>query len=339
MDRRGEAARDWSAIEAEAARLYLEAQQSGDWDAAYAWVEQDPAHGYAFAKAETSWELSGQLDNAYLPEVPEDVAGPAGRFEALFSRRAFVGIVCAALIGTAGAVSIQKWMEVRRYSTPVGGEREIDLADGSVLKLNTDSSVEVALRKDVRLVRLLQGEARFNVAHESKRPFVVDAGDISFRALGTVFDVRRHDGVTALTVMSGRVGVDNKGKRKAVVDAGDYAVVSGGQVGVSTLTGSEMARRTAWSEGIITFDGETLEQAVAELNRYRAKPLVIGSPQIASLRVGGTVHTRDSDTFIRSLGATFGIRAVPGKDSVMILPGKASPGAQAAPESPGGSGN
>lgn len=179
MDRRGKTARDWSAIEAEAARLYLEAQQSGDWDSAYDWVERDPAHGYAFAKAEASWELSG------------------------------------------------------------------------------------------------------------------------------------------------RVGVADRGHRKAVVSAGNYAVVSGGTVGVSRLSTAQMARRTAWSEGVITFDGETLEQAVTELNRYRSKPLVIGSPEIASLRVGGTVHTADSDTFIRSLSSAFGLRAVPGKDSVLIMPGDA----------------
>ncbi|WP_067733862.1 FecR family protein [Novosphingobium naphthalenivorans] len=323
MDRRGKTARDWSAIEAEAARLYLEAQQSGDWDSAYDWVERDPAHGYAFAKAEASWELSGRLGESHLPEVPEEVAGPAGRFEAMFGRRALVGLVLAALVGTGVTVGLQKWMDVQRYSTAIGGERVVNLADGSTIRLNTGSTVEVSLRKKLRHIHLLQGEARFSVAHDPNRPFVVDAGNASFQALGTVFDVRRNSGLTELTVMSGRVGVADRGHRKAVVSAGNYAVVSGGTVGVSRLSTAQMARRTAWSEGVITFDGETLEQAVTELNRYRSKPLVIGSPEIASLRVGGTVHTADSDTFIRSLSSAFGLRAVPGKDSVLIMPGDA----------------
>lgn len=320
MDRREKSATDWSAIEAEAARLYLEAQQSGDWDRAYAWVEEDPANGYAFAKAEAGWALAARLGDVDFPDAPEEVAGPAGRFEALFSRGNMVALAASIIVVIFSTVMVQKWMEVQRYRTPVGAEDTVKLADGSTIHLNTDSAVEVSFKDKIRSVRLLQGEARFDVAHDASRPFVVDAGDVSFRALGTVFDVRYNSDLTELTVVQGRVGVDGEGKRKAVVPAGSYAAISSGTVGVSRLTKPEMSKRTAWSEGMISFEGETLEQAVAELNRYRKKPIVIGSPQIAAVRIGGMVRAEDTDNFIQSLDASFGIRALQGKNSVLLMP-------------------
>lgn len=322
---RRERAEEWTAIEAEAARLYLKAKKTeseADWQEAYDWVEANPAHGYAFAKIETSWELTGRLSESRMPVDPEEVAGPAGRFEALFSRRAVTGLIAATLVAVVSTVAIQKWMAVERYRTEVGQARLLILADGSKVRLNTDSSVEVAWRPEQRLVRLLQGEARFDVAHNPDRPFIVQAGDVSFRALGTAFNVRFKRELMELTVISGRVAVNEGGEQKATVAAGGYAAVSGGTVGVTRLTSGEVARRTAWEQGTIDFDGETLEQAVAEFNRYRSKPLIIGSPQIASLRVGGTFKASGSDLFVESLAHSFGIRAIPAEDGILLMPGE-----------------
>lgn len=286
------------------------------------WVEADPAHGYAFAKIEASWELSGRLSESRMPVDPEEVAGPAGRFEALFSRRTMAALVAAALIGIVSTIALQKWLAVERYRTPIGQERLIDLADGSKLHLNTNSAVEVSWRPDERFVHLLQGEARFDVAHNPQRPFVVQAGDVAFRALGTAFNVRFRDELTELTVITGRVGVDERGVRKATVGADSYAAIGGGSIGITRLSKDEVAQRTAWEQGMIHFDGETLEQAVAEFNRYRSKPLVIGSPQIASLRIGGSFRAGASDLFVESLAHSFDIRAIPGNDGVLLMPGE-----------------
>ena len=332
--RKGKAG-DWTAIEAEAARLYLKARESdseADWQEAYAWVETDPAHGYAFAKIEASWELTGRLSESRMPIDPEEVAGPAGRFEALFSRRTIAALAAAAVIGIVGTVSLQKWLAVERYRTPVGEERLINLADGSKLRLNTNSAVEVALRPEKRFVHLVRGEARFDVAHDKQRPFVVQAGSVSFRALGTAFNVRYKDDLTELTVISGRVGVSEDGQRKAAVNAGSFAAIRGGSVGVTKLSKDQIARHTQWEQGLIQFNGETLEQAVAEFNRYRTKPLVVGSPQIASLRIGGTFRANASDLFVKTLGQSFGIRAIPGDDGVLLMPGENDEDQPAGPE-------
>jgi transmembrane sensor len=319
------------AIEEEAARRYLKARESDaaeDWQEAYRWVEEHPAHGVAFAKAETSWELADRLCDVHLPIGPEEIAGPAGRFEALFSRRAVGALIAATVIGMVGTVAIEKWATVDRYRTAIGQERAVRLADGSVVHLNTDSSIEVALRNNERLIRLLKGEARFDVAHDVTRPFIVRAGDASVRAVGTAFNVRLRAELTELTVIEGRVSVRDGNAAPSTVPAGVSAAIRSGTVAVTSLEPGQIAQRTAWQEGMIQFDGETLAQAVEEFNRYRPTPLVIGDPQLAGLRVGGSFKAGSSSEFVRALARSFGIRAVTGKDdAIILLPAETPPAA------------
>lgn len=312
------------AIEEEAVRLYLKARESNseqDWCAAYEWIERSPEHGVAFAKAEASWELSDRLREVAPVVGPEEVAGPAGRFEALFSRRAVAALIAATVVGTVGTVAIEKWATVDRYRTTVGQERAITLADGSTVHLNTDSTVEVSMLASERLVRLLKGEARFDVRQDAKRPFVVQAGDTRLRAIGTAFNVRLRTELTELTVIRGKVSVSDGDTQPCLVVAGVSAAIRGGTVAVTPLNPGQIAQRTAWESGAIEFNGETLAQAIDEFNRYRRTPLVIGDPQLASLRVGGTFKATSSSAFVGALAQSFGIRSVIGKDnSVILLP-------------------
>jgi transmembrane sensor len=318
-------AEERQAIEEEAARLYLKARESdaeADWDAAYRWVELSPAHGVAFAKAEAGWELTERLRENAPPIGPEAIAGPAGRFEALFGRRAVAALLAVAVFGTAGTVAIQKWAMVDRYRTAIGQERVFHLEDGSTVRLNTDSAIEVAMQSDQRQVRLLKGEARFDVAHNPARPFIVRAGDSTLRAVGTAFNVRLRPELTELTVIEGRVAVRDSGATVHMVAAGSAAAIRGGMVAVTQLEKVQLVQRSAWQTGVIQFDGETLDQAVAEFNRYRATPIVIGDPQLASIRIGGTFKPGNSEQFVSALRLSFGIRSVSDKgDSIILLPG------------------
>jgi transmembrane sensor len=313
------------AIEDEAARLYLKARESDcpeDWNAAYRWIEQNPAHGVAFARAETGWELTDRLRENAPPIGPEAIAGPAGRFEALFSRRAIGALLAATVLGTVGTVAIQKWSAVDRYRTAIGQEHAYRLADGSLVHLNTDSAIEVAMQRDQRLVRLLKGEARFDVAHSRTRPFIVQAGESTLRAVGTAFNVRLRPELTELTVIEGRVAVRDGIAPARTVAAGSGAAIRGGTVAITPLEKVQLVQRTAWQSGVIQFDGETLDQAVTEFNRYRRTPIVLGDPQLASIRIGGTFRPGNSEQFVAALRESFGIRSIADKGgSIILLPG------------------
>jgi transmembrane sensor len=321
-------------IEAEAARLFLKARASDaktDWDAAYAWVATNPAHGFAFAKAEASWELSERLNE--LADLRDDVpvrptadapitaAAPAPSLpHILSSRRNLLAMAAAAaLVGVIGTVALQLAGTVDHYRTALGETRAIRLADGSVIHLNTGSSIEVAMRDSIRSITLLKGEARFDVAHDKSRPFIVDANGTQVRAVGTTFNVRLRPELTELTVIEGIVAVKNDGSIPRNIGAGKSAAVRSGSIAVTPLASSKLKQRIAWQDGMIQFDGDTLEQAVAEFNRYRATPLVIGDPDIASMRIGGRFHSNRSEDFVFALEHGFGIRAVEGNDNSVIL--------------------
>lgn len=326
------------AIEAEAARLYLKARTDDlaeDWNAAYAWVALDPAHGFAFAKAEAGWELAERLNE--LPAAQQDAPAPAAASRPdvrapeeasagvakprLVSRRKLVAglATAAAAIGAASTIALRLLGTVDHYRTALGETRTVTLADGSKIHLNTDSSVEVALRDDIRSISLLKGEAQFDVAHDAKRPFIVNADGTLVRAVGTMFNVRLRPDVTELTVIEGIVAVRNGDSAVRRIESGRSAAVRSGSIAVTHLEPAKIKQRVAWQEGMVEFEGDTLAQAVEEFNRYRPTPLVIGDPAIASLRVGGAFRLDRSQDFVDALESGFGIRAVPGSDNSIIL--------------------
>lgn len=328
---RYKSAEEIQAIEAEAARLFLKARASDaaeDWNAAFEWVALDPSHGFAFAKAEAGWELAERLNElpvgrieqpVIAAPVTEDVGDEEGK-RPLISRRALLAIAAStAFIGMAATISLQLIGTVDRYRTALGETRTIKLADGSIVHLNTNSSLEVALRDDLRSIKLLKGEARFDVAHDKRRPFIVDADGTQVRAVGTMFNVRIRPDLTELTVIEGMVAVEDGGSPVRRIGSGKSAAVRSGSIAVTVLDPAKIKQRVAWQNGMLEFDGDTLAQAVEEFNRYRATPLVIGDPDIASLRVGGAFHVNRSGDFVRALESSFGVRAVAGNDNSIIL--------------------
>lgn len=314
------------AIEQEAARLFHMARDSGveeDWAQVYRWIEQDPAHGMAFARVEAGWDMAEALchapQHASQNSANDDEDAPAPAQTPRLSRRAFGAL--AAGSGMAAAASLALWHMARteRYSTRVGEARLIHLADGSKIRLNTDSMIDVRLQKDSRAIHFLKGEAQFDVARDPQRPFLVTARDGAVQALGTVFNLRQRKDFTELTVIAGQVAVLDGGTAEATVPAGASAMIRAATVSVMKLTPVDLERRTSWQQGKIHLDGETLAQAVDEFNRYRTRPLVIGDPDLSSLRMGGMFSAAHSDDFVEALKQSFGIRVMEGNDGAVIL--------------------
>ncbi|MPT47152.1 MAG: transcriptional regulator [Sphingobium sp.] len=356
MDGRYKSAEARQALEAEAASRFHKARSADTdaaWNAVYEWIGQDAAHGVAFVKAEASWEISGRLceiphicdvdadetlsasheiepDNvdrsilwASTPDNDRDTALPQRGYmppiPTGWVRRAFLGLMAASVIGTAGVAFWQFENAVDRYGTSVGQMRTITLSDGSVIRLNTNSAVEVALRPDRRLIRLLKGEARFDVAKDKKRPFLVQAGSTTVRAVGTAFNVRLKPELTELTVIEGVVSVGDGVSSSRKLSAGRAAAIRGGAIAVTPIEPGGINQRMAWEGGKIELDGATLAQAVEEFNRYRKVPLVIADPAISGLRIGGTFLNDGSDDFVAALKQSFDIDAVEGRDSILLV--------------------
>ncbi|WP_293352896.1 FecR domain-containing protein [Phenylobacterium sp.] len=288
----------------------------------YGWVAADPHHAVAFARMESAWEGSERLRAA--PPALEAHPEPSGALPRPGRRQLMIGGLAAASAAVAATVGWRLLDNVELHRTRVGERGVVALKDGSRVTLNTASTVEVAFTASERRVRLVRGEALFEVAHDAARPFLVDAGAARFRALGTAFNVRLRPDVVELTVTQGVVGVVAKQGEVDVpaaarIVAGGGAVVRSGAVAATALDGQHLRQRIAWQEGVLEFDGESLAQAVAEFNRYRRQPIVIGDARLEALRIGGRFEVDEADKFLAALTGAFSIDVIATTDGGVLL--------------------
>jgi transmembrane sensor len=318
------------------------------WDDFQAWLETDKRHEAAFIRLRTAWThcdrfkllrpADGRVDQNLLAEVPivdTDVPDPesdtAAAAEAALDRidrRRWLLFVGATAAATAG-VGMLGWLsaEHRRWTyfeTDVGGNKRAVLADRSLVLLNTDSRLRVRLANARRDSELIRGEAFFTVAHEKSRPFYVKAGRTLVCAIGTAFSVRIHeDRSVEVLVASGRVamGTTEPGSGSGSPVLPDSAPQAGpdesataspaGPLLIRQQPPGYVARKLAWTMGNISFDGETLTEAVSEFNRYNRRHLAIADPAIAQMKVGGSFEANDPESFAATLEKHFGVQRMP----------------------------
>ncbi len=202
------------------------------------------------------------------------------------------------------------------------------LPDGSVLHLNSESTVVVRYSSAERLVIVERGQAMFQVAKDASRRFRADAGDAQVVALGTEFDVDRHTGHTAVAVLEGRVAVI-PGSATALsgpptlsianattVKAGEQLDV-GERGAVPKPIDIESVR--AWTRRQIVFDDLPLGSVVDEFNRYAQVPLEIVDEPLKSIPVSGVLSGYDIDSFVAFLNNIDGVEVQRGPSRIQIL--------------------
>jgi transmembrane sensor len=313
------------AIEAEAARLLarLNSDPTPQDEAEICeWIDADPRHAVAFARAEAAWEATERLKSAAADvTLPPLAAIVSEEQQRRLSRNIMVAAAVAVMLFIVAAiVTVRTFSGVERYQTDIGQMRDIALDDGSVLHLNSDSEAEVRFTDHGRKVRILKGEASFDVAHDPERPFDVEARAALIRAVGTAFNVRMRPSLIELTVTHGTVTVHSGNSVQQRVSAGSGAVIQPRSIALTRLGPKLIDQRTAWREQMVELDGETIDQAAGEFNRYRTAPILIGDTRVSSLRIGGRFRTTDSREFLSALQLSLPIRVVNGEDgSVMLL--------------------
>lgn len=255
-----------------------------------------------------------------------------GRFAAplALSRRRVLWLSGSAIAATAvGAVGLGLWSREPSYETARGEVRLVPLEDGSVITLNTATQVKVAFSGDLRMVRLVAGEALFEVAKDAARPFVVEAGDSSVRAIGTAFTVRRILGnevqvlVREGTVELSRRRTEGTATQAArpvrmtanmkVVDAADAPPPRPVTVGPE-----EVSRELAWREGKIAFNGVTLAEAARQFARYSDTPIILDGNSVADRRVTGLYSATNPEGFANAVATVLDLNATVTPQGVVI---------------------
>ena len=284
-----------------------------------AWISSDPRHLGALARAQALWL---QADRAQIYRSAKSV-GSAGH--SALKWRVPARWAWAASVVMTVSFAIYGWHSyvATHLSTDIGEIRRIPLADGSSVTLNTHSQVSVEYSKSTRIVRLDRGEALFDVAHDVARPFIVEAGMVRVRAIGTEFVVRRNGQSDAqVTVARGAVDVWREiatPEPSVRLAAGLRTIATPVAVEMPQhLSESEVARSIAWQDVILDLDGRTLAEAAAEFNRYNRETVIISDPSLASRKVVGRFHTSDPQGFAAAAAAMLDAHVQTESDHIVL---------------------
>jgi len=211
------------------------------------------------------------------------------------------------------------------YRTRVGERLTFNLPDGSVTTLNTDSILKVAYSDGERGVKLVRGQALFEVAKNKAVPFQVYAGDRRITAVGTVFDVRLDGGRVKVALVEGVVRVAPakpsaaKGAPEQQVQMTAGEVLEAAPAAPMLVASADTRRSVAWKSGIVEFAGEPLSQAVAEINRYTNHPITIEDPAAGAYRVSGVFRTGEPELFAQMMTEVFPVEADTASDGAIVL--------------------
>ncbi len=320
-------------LEAEAAawiaRLDRGTQSEADLAAFRAWRALSPLHRQAADQMMALWSDLDEL--SHLPHILEaKIATRDRRTLGQLPRGWVAGLAAASVIvaGVAAITGLQLLPRTEVYDTAVGGQRTINLDDGSSIQLNTNSKVEVRYSPRARDLRLLKGEAYFEVAPNKQRPFSVYAHQDVVSAVGTAFVVRLTGDQVEVTVTKGKVEVAAMSHpppsapldRIAALPRKTLTMVSASQGSTELavvekarlvehldLAPPEVSRKLAWRQGMLVFNGDDLASVVADVSRYTDVQIEIADPALKSLKIGGYFKVGEVDPMLEALDSSFGV--------------------------------
>jgi transmembrane sensor len=266
------------------AHLHSGNETEKDWALFESWRRFDEAHGKAADKAEKLWQRLG----------PALTQGKGRRGPPIISL--VVAALCLAGIAFASVVFGPVSSYFAEYQTSVGEIRSVMLRDGSSVDLDTATSFDVDIEH--RNISLYAGQIFVAVKPDPTRPFSVRAGDITVRALGTAFIVRRDAEKTTVVVTESAVSVSH-GATSFRAMAGQSITYSS-SLGLQQPKAAAVERFTAWRNGELVFDGQPLGDVVREMERYRRGKIIILDDAARRLPVSGVFDARDSDTLFES---------------------------------------
>jgi transmembrane sensor len=302
------------------------------------WLTRSPAHIQEYLNISCTWDLleipdEGNFETEALTEaarerhesdnilrLPDRYNSRKGTSRSrplrLFSRESWVAWAACALLAAGTWLTYKNFHSSAEFATVVGEQHGVTLQDGSVVVLNTDSKVDVRWLANERHIDLVRGEARFQVARNPTRPFIVATSKAEVRAVGTVFNVRADQQSTQVAVLEGQVEVMPLTTARTKVEsdrwtsgqsvypsirlaAGERAAVTNN--GIEANAGPSIESVAAWTQRRLVFHDETLRTIVNEFNRYHTRPLVLDDPQLAALKISGAFDLNDPESLVAYL--------------------------------------
>jgi transmembrane sensor len=202
-----------------------------------------------------------------------------------------------ALLIATGFQYLNNWRH--DYVTAAGQREVVALADGTRVQLGSGSAIDVELGSAARRVRLVRGEAYFDVVHDAERPFVVDAGKEAVRDIGTVFSVGL-DSDDGVVVVVERGVVEVTGSAAPATLLPNQRIRTGKNRN-ARVEPANAAEDLAWTSGRLVLEDRSLREVVDELNRYYGSNVVLLGSELAGRRVNAVVDLEHIDDWLDAL--------------------------------------
>lgn len=311
----------------------------------HAWYSADPRHAAAFDALQPAWsELNRPRHAGRAGDLRRQVARVVARRRRRRRGVAATGFAMAAVLAVA-FVLFRPATEIERLAPTVAVRPDRQqLPDGSRVDLNAGARLIVEFTADTRRVQLVSGEALFHVARDTSRPFIVSAGRVAVRAVGTAFAVRIEPHAVDVLVTEGQVAVEQAPlapSRSPTSAAAEYApdaeprgaapvLVSAGRrvtvpvnhevsVVPQPISSSEMASALAWRSRRVEFNGTPLADAVELFNRDNAVQLAVANSETGAIQITGVFWTNDPEAFSRAVEFSVGVKTARAPDGRIVL--------------------
>jgi transmembrane sensor len=284
-----------------------------------AWRQQSPEHEEAFRAAARLWRDLRTVAAEFRTDdqiVQLSSRRPLARIA--LSRRALIGGAVAASAAAFAALRppLGLWPSIKElsadYRTGKGERRDVKLADGVTLKLNTQTSVAVRSLEREAEIELISGEAAITAARPPSSPLVVTAAGGRLIATRATFDARCFDDAVVAACIDGLVVVE-QGARRIELRRGEQASYSATRI-LDAPVAANTVQATAWQEGLLIFHNRPLAEVIDEVNRYRPGKIIIINPQLAQRVVDGTFHLDRLEDVVAQVRQLFDarVRRLPG---------------------------
>jgi transmembrane sensor len=322
------------------ARLSAADCSENDRESCERWIRSDPANARAFRDVAS---LSFQMEHAaardakfqYLAARAFAAHGDR-KYGPTLQRRAALaaGVLLATLTvlvsashradeadGTSATAQV--------LSAPETMARQVTLKDGSVVYIDAGSSISVDLASRERRVSVLSGRALFEVARDTSRPFIVTANNTETVALGTQFEVEKHDSETTITLVEGLVSVsevsNNAGASNRAAAAWSERLTPGKRLSVASGSAERVRSEVetdeviSWTRGWLVFQGTRLDEAVHEINRYSNKKITLAEGSLGEMTIAGSFLAGESESIVKAIAEVLPLRVVDAGSREFIL--------------------
>jgi transmembrane sensor len=295
------------------------------------WLKADPRHATAYGQSTASWRHFQSLSAA--------LRNPAQEPQPLLSRwpvlagLAAAALICALIIYQRSTPAFETSPLASNLSAPLPITRR--LADGSIARLKADAEIEEIYTPQERRVRLVRGEAFFTVEKDKVRPFYVEAGNTTVRAVGTAFSVRLQTHEVNILVTEGTVQVTpppptvgaemHMAATPARVEAGHRAIVASSprekvpEVLVSPVTTAEIVNSLAWNVPMLELAGSTLGDLATAFTQQSGQKIEITDPLLRAVRIGGRFPHQDVEGFVRVMEEIYNVQSERRADGTLVL--------------------